>query len=142
MCPLSISSTKSSTAKTENVLPTGDPKMPEKMTRTVQESSNLPDSTVLANPSVENTTVNAGGELPNDDDDDDDYEDGEEIIARHGIRDEAGLIKNGLSPVWTSWGGYPGVVPEEISEYLNDDGKCRKYRNYHPACNSRSETFH
>ena len=77
-----------------------------------------------------NTVVD---ELSSDDD-----EDVEEIVARGGIREEEELIQNGLPPVWTSWGGYPGTIPEEIGEFLSEDGTCRKY---HPVCSSRSETF-
>jgi hypothetical protein len=31
-----------------------------------------------------------------------------------------------LDPVWTSWGGYPGEIPDDIKEFLNDDGTRRK----------------
>jgi hypothetical protein len=69
-------------------------------------------------------------DLPNtvvDESSSDDDEDAEEIVARGGIREEEELIQNGLPPVWTSWGGYPGTIPEEISEFLSEDGTCRKY---------------
>jgi hypothetical protein len=80
-------------------------------------------------------------DLPNtvvDESSSDDDEDVEEIVARGGIREEEELIQNGLPPVWTSWGGYPGTIPEEIGEFLSEVGTCRKY---HPVCSSRSETF-
>jgi hypothetical protein len=66
-------------------------------------------------------------EQVDEDENDSQSEDGDAIVARRGRRDENGLVQNRLRPVWTGWGGYPGEIPDDIKEYLDDDGGRRKY---------------
>lgn len=47
--------------------------------------------------------------------------DGWDLIAYNGSRNPEDLLKNGLPPVWTSWGGYPGEVPQDIYEWFDDE---------------------
>jgi hypothetical protein len=76
---------------------------------------------------VEIVTSPAGGDpVISENDDDTDSEGNEEFLTIRRIRDEADLPKHGLDPVWTSWGGYPGEIPDNIKEFLNDDGTRRK----------------
>jgi hypothetical protein len=111
------------------------------ITTVVLDRSSDPSTAEIENPTDNDGPVSATDEEKDKvEDDDDDDEDAEDIVARRGIREEAELPKNGLPPVWTSWGGYPGVVPEEISEYLDDGGGHRKY--YPSTFNSRNELFH
>ncbi|KAL4807017.1 hypothetical protein BDV18DRAFT_159239 [Aspergillus unguis] len=37
-------------------------------------------------------------------------------------RHERDLSKYGFRPVWTAWDGYPGETPDDIREWLDDDG--------------------
>ena len=62
-----------------------------------------------------------------DKDDNSESEDGDAIVARRSVRNANGLAQHGLEPVWTAWGGYPGEIPDDIKEYLDDDGGARKY---------------
>lgn len=43
-------------------------------------------------------------------------------------RHERDLSKVGFPPVWTNWGGYPGEIPDDIREWLGDDGRRGEYR--------------
>lgn len=47
--------------------------------------------------------------------------DGWDLTAHNGSRNPEDLSKNGLPPVWTSWGGYPGEVPQDIYEWFDDE---------------------
>ena len=47
--------------------------------------------------------------------------DGWDLTARNGSRNPEDLLKDGLLPVWTNWRGYPGEVPQNIYEWLNDE---------------------
>lgn len=54
------------------------------------------------------------------------YDEGE-VNDDTGVRDEDELEKHGFRKVWTAWGGYPGDVPGDIEEFLDDDGRRGKY---------------
>lgn len=41
--------------------------------------------------------------------------------------------KNRDCGLWTSWGGYPGKIPDDIAEWLDGDGNRGEY------CTSNSE---
>lgn len=43
-------------------------------------------------------------------------------------RHERDLSKYGFRPVWTAWDGYPGEIPDDICEWLDDDGGRGEYR--------------
>jgi hypothetical protein len=60
-------------------------------------------------------------------DSDSDYEDGETVLARGWPRNYRNLAKHGFRPVWTTWDGYPGKIPSDIAEYLDDDGNCSEF---------------
>ena len=51
-----------------------------------------------------------------------DNEDNEENWIVGGCRDPDDLKAHGFQPVWTGWGGYPGEIPSEIAEWLDDTG--------------------
>jgi len=57
---------------------------------------------------------------------DSDWDDGDEVIARGYPRKYEHLEKHGFRPVWTMWDGYPGEIPEDIREYLDEDGQRRE----------------
>lgn len=38
-----------------------------------------------------------------------------DLTARNGSRNLQDLLKNGLRPVWTSWGGYSGKLPRTFT---------------------------
>lgn len=54
---------------------------------------------------------------------DSDFDEGDEVIARGYPRNHANLEKHGFRPVWTHWAGYPGEIPDDIREYLDEHGK-------------------
>ncbi|KAI9929445.1 hypothetical protein ASPWEDRAFT_69331 [Aspergillus wentii DTO 134E9] len=54
-----------------------------------------------------------------------DSEEGWDIVARGGWRDPSNLRKHGLRAVWTGRGGYPGKIPDDIAEWLDEDGTRR-----------------
>lgn len=64
----------------------------------------------------------ADGDEPEDSDSDWDY--GDEVIARGYPRKHNNLERHGFRPVWTQWEGYPGEIPADIGEYLDENGKC------------------
>lgn len=41
----------------------------------------------------------------------------------NGPRDERDLEKHGFRPVWTSWDRYPGEMPDDIKEFLDENGR-------------------
>ncbi|OQD78441.1 hypothetical protein PENDEC_c001G01312 [Penicillium decumbens] len=55
---------------------------------------------------------------------DSDLDDGDEVIARRYPRNHLHLEQHGFRPVWTPWEGYPGEIPADIREYLDEDGTC------------------
>lgn len=58
-------------------------------------------------------------------DDVESIDENDKLIIENGVRDEEALEEHGFDPIWTSWGGYPGKIPDEISEYLDERGKRR-----------------
>lgn len=50
-----------------------------------------------------------------------------QAIEETGPRHERELDKHGLRPVWTAWDGYPGEVPEDIQNWLDDSGRRGEY---------------
>lgn len=57
---------------------------------------------------------------------DSDLDDGDEVIARRYPRNHLNLEKHGFRPVWTHLAGYPGEIPADIGEYLDENGQCGK----------------
>lgn len=51
-------------------------------------------------------------------------EDAAQVSEDSEPRHERELDKHGLRPVWTAWDGYPGEVPDDVREWLDDSG-CR-----------------
>lgn len=54
---------------------------------------------------------------------DSDWDDGDEVIARGYPRYHLNLEKHGFRPVWTHWAGYTGEIPDDIREFLDENGK-------------------
>ncbi|OJJ45692.1 hypothetical protein ASPZODRAFT_17140 [Penicilliopsis zonata CBS 506.65] len=72
----------------------------------------------MEDPSVSTTNVPCN--------DTSDSEDTEVMISRRGVRPVGELQKHGLRPVWTGSRGYPAeVIPDDIAEWLDDQGKRR-----------------
>lgn len=68
-------------------------------------------------------TDEAGGDA-NELDSDSDFDDGDNVIARGYPRNLDHLERHGFRPVWTHWAGYSGEIPDDIGEYLDENGEC------------------
>jgi hypothetical protein len=56
-------------------------------------------------------------------DDAESIDENDKLIIESGVRGEETLEEHGFDPIWTSWGGYPGKIPDEISECIDEHGK-------------------
>ena len=50
-----------------------------------------------------------------------------QAIEERAQRHERELNKHGLRSVWTAWDGYPGEVPHDIQDWLDDSGRRGEY---------------